>query len=447
MQILKVAMSPSHVQKAESRICGTRAYKNAQYIKHIASHLIQDSKQGITGIIPFETLNKLHTTPNPAGVIENKELAILLEKNKLPLLNATVSDPLFNGTLYFVQITFNIPGGASSISNNDIQTALNYSKRAVIPISAYASQYGSNSLKVSNDIIQYSVTLTSNTYNNGNVQAWVNNILNDNNLPTGSSCIIILNPLGMTNTDADRAKGIGGIHGYAAHTPFCFCNVYGQNFTISDEQDLYAEILSHEIAEMTVDPLANIVNPEVCDACAGNCGNDWLDYFDNHDQFIVGPDFSRYVYFISSIIRPASYDPNTNCAKPGSDTHAVCVYAPPTPRVMIADFSSGKPPLQVKYLENWGQSNVLNGWTDPGDLQLAGDFMGLKHDQILFINVNPQGGRVMIADFSSGKPPLQVKYWENWGEEKILDGWIDKFINLAGNFTALGDDQLFLLTQ
>jgi hypothetical protein len=53
----------------------------------------------------------------------------------------------------------------------------------------------------------------------------------------------------------------------------------------------------------------------------------------------------------------------------------------------------------------------------------------------------------MIADFSSGKPPLQVKYWENWGEEKILDGWIDKFINLAGNFTALGDDQLFLLTQ
>jgi hypothetical protein len=149
----------------------------------------------------------------------------------------------------------------------------------------------------------------------------------------------------MTNTDADPNKGIGGFHG-KANTPFCFCNVYGQNFTISDDQNSYAQILSHEIAEMTVDPLANVVNPEVCDACAGNCRNLGLDFFDNHDQFINGsqnlpPGFS-YVYFINSIIRPASYDSSTECAKPGSNSHAVCIYDP-TPRVMIADFSTGKP--------------------------------------------------------------------------------------------------------
>jgi len=115
-----------------------------------------------------------------------------------------------------------------------------------------------------------------------------------------------------------------------------------------------------------------------------------------------------------------------------------------TPRIMIADFSTGKLPLQIKYWENWGQANVLDGWTDAGDLQLVGDFMGLKHDQILFINTNPQGGRIMIADFSTGKPPAQVRYWENWGQDNILDGWIEKFIYQGGNFAALGHDQLFL---
>jgi hypothetical protein len=82
------------------------AHKNAEHIKRIASHLIQDPKQGIISIIPFETLMKLHTITNPREVIQNKQLATLMEKNKIPSLKATVSDPLFNGTLYYVRITF-----------------------------------------------------------------------------------------------------------------------------------------------------------------------------------------------------------------------------------------------------------------------------------------------------------------------------------------------------
>ncbi len=319
------------MSNTNNRICISRKIKTIRHIEHIAGHLFQDSKQGISGIIPDETLSQLHTIADPHTIIQNKELAILLEKNKLPSLKATVSDPLFNGTLYFVRITFNTPSGAFSISNADIQTAVNYSKLAVKPISQYASQYGNNNVNVSNNIIQYSVNLSSTTFNNNDLRGWVNNIVSANNLPTGSSCIVILNPVGITNTDADRSHGIGGFHGNT-NTPFCFCNVYGQNFTIGDNQNIYAQILSHEIAEMVVDPLANIVNPEVCDACAGNCTNLWLDYFDNNNNFIDGsqsiPPSFNYTFLINSVIKPASYNSSTECALPGSNLHDVCVYSP-----------------------------------------------------------------------------------------------------------------------
>ena len=317
--------------------CGTRAYKNAEHIRRIASHLIP--KEGISSIIPAETLANLHTVMNPSEVIENKELATLLERNRLPSPSDTVSRPLFNGTLYFVQITFNTPSGNFSISNADVLTAINYSKHAVNPISRYASLYGRNSANVSDNVIQYSVNLNGMTYNDTDLKGWVNDILNINNLPSGSSCVVILNPTYAGIIDVDEAGGINGFHGNG-NAPFCFVNVRGQNLTLDDRQTAYARVLSHEIAEMIVDPIHypdGSDNPEVCDACAGNCSNVWVDCFDNNDQYIDGsgppfpPPFS-YAFYINSIVKPASYDPQTECALPGSDLKPVCVYLPPTIR-------------------------------------------------------------------------------------------------------------------
>src|SRR5215472_14413740 len=95
------------------RICTTRAHKNAAHVKRIASHLIKDPARGVNSIIPAKILAKLHTITKPSEVIQNKDLAMLLEKNKLPSVKATFPwDSLFHGTLYFVQITFNTPVGA-----------------------------------------------------------------------------------------------------------------------------------------------------------------------------------------------------------------------------------------------------------------------------------------------------------------------------------------------
>jgi hypothetical protein len=328
-------LSSNEHNNMQGRFCMTRGIKNANHIQLIAPDLVSRAGPvGITGLIAPNTLVKLHTVHEPYRVVKNRELAQLLERNKLPLPKATVSDPLFNGTLYFARITFNFPGGAFSMNNADIQVAVNYSNLAVLPIHRYAAQYGLNSIGISQNIIQYSVNLTGNRFRDSDLQGWVDDIIRTNNLQNNPCIVVLVDVRGPLNSDGDPNAGVGGYHFITRNNhPYCFCNVFGQNLTIDDRGNVYAQILSHEIAEMVVDPLANIRNPEVCDACAGNCGNLWNDFFDNNNQFINGaqnvpPPFA-YRFFINSIIKLGFYDPNTECSIPGSNGHDVCVYSPP----------------------------------------------------------------------------------------------------------------------
>jgi hypothetical protein len=105
---------------------------------------------------------------------------------------------------------------------------------------------------------------------------------------------------------------------------------------VNDVNGFYAGILSHEVAEMLVDPKVDGSNPEVCDACFGNCGNFRFSFFDSNNRFVGGsqvipPSFS-YSFFIDGIIKPDFIDPESpqSCAIAGSDLSAVCIYAPPT---------------------------------------------------------------------------------------------------------------------
>jgi hypothetical protein len=113
-------------------------------------------------------------------------------------------------------------------------------------------------------------------------------------------------------------------------------------------------------------------------------------------------------------------------------------------RVLIADFTHG-PPVRPEYLELWGDFHELDGWHDAGDLALAGDFMGRGHDQVLFINRDGGGGRVLIADFTHG-PPVRPEYLELWGQSMWLDQWdLPEQHRLVGDFLAYGRDQLFVI--
>jgi hypothetical protein len=117
-------------------------------------------------------------------------------------------------------------------------------------------------------------------------------------------------------------------------------------------------------------------------------------------------------------------------------------------RLMILDYAAGAVPGQVKYWEDWGQSPLLNGWVDDGDLQLTGDFLGLGRTQVMYVNRQVGGGKIMIVDYASGAAPGQVKYWENWGQSPLLSGWLDDGdLQLTGDFLGLGRTQVMYVNR
>jgi len=116
------------------------------------------------------------------------------------------------------------------------------------------------------------------------------------------------------------------------------------------------------------------------------------------------------------------------------------------PKIIIADFSKGKKSASLRYLENWGESALFGGWLDANDTQLVGDFMGLGHSQVLFVNHGHAGGKIFIVDFSQGKPV--GRYWESWDQGTIFQGWLDiNDTRIAGDFEDLGYSQVLFINS
>ena len=230
-----------------------------------------------------------------------------------------------------------------SVSLADTQTAASYAALAVVPIQRYASQYGPNSVGVSPVVIPFNASLAGNSFTDGDLQGWVEQIAKtarDNGV--NNPCVVVLHDRSGT-TGPTAVDGRNSYHSVTGDgTPYCFCLVFGQNLSVADNNHtfgtrvndkVYAHMLSHEIAEMVVDPQADLGNPEVCDACAGNCGGDLFDLFDQNGVYMGGTadttTVSGFSFFINSIVRPEAYNPATECVLPGVDVQAACIYPPP----------------------------------------------------------------------------------------------------------------------
>jgi hypothetical protein len=355
--------SPSS-DSAANRISATRALKNVRHLQKVAPHIMPEVEppEGFGSIIPLKTLAQLHKPERRAASGLDARLAKQLKAVEFPSVGNMSVDPLFNGTLYFVRVQFTIQSQNNSViavSAADMATTVEYATEAAPPISAYAGQYGANNISVHQAIVPYAVTLPSTSYNDTQLQAWVNAIASANNLPS-SACVVVLNPLGMTNTSGDRSQGIGGYHG-KANVPYIFVNLFGQNLTVADEGFYYAQILSHEIAEVAVDPLADLKNPEVCDGCGPNCQRVFLDYFGDNGYLSTSqtfpPGFS-YRFYINGIVQPSSA---TACPAPPS----ACDYAPPR---VITDVRLAHERDAAWLIQLW---LMIHGG-DPGPVELGG---------------------------------------------------------------------------
>lgn len=306
------------------QLCATRAMKNARHVQATAPHILPRTEppEGFTSRIPRELLTRLHSPLTTRELERVPGLAAVLAKNPIPRPRAAAAAPLFSGTLVFAAITFRTSSGSMGVSPADLATAMSFARLAAVPISAYATQYGPNRVAVGAQTVPFAASVPSGRYTDQTLQGWVNSIVTANNLPS-SSCVVILNPRGIVNTDADPSQGVGGYHGLA-RIPYAFVNVMGAGLTVKDEANAYALALSHEIAEMVVDPRADLSNPEVCDPCAGNCGVTFYESFDDSGRYMGGgpTPAPRYAFFINSIVKPNAA---TQCPAPGS----ACAYAPP----------------------------------------------------------------------------------------------------------------------
>jgi hypothetical protein len=324
--------------------CATRMLKNAKYIRNAAPNIIpsREPLDGFKSLVSLDILRRFDRMSDAELVNSPELLAVrrtLQPRPEQAVQPRLFGDPPFKGVLHIVKLIFftEANGGTISIDDSDMATVLEYVTLAVTPISAYCSQYGSNHLEVSHDILQFGLSVTSALYNDDAVQSMVNSILGQNHLDGDSSCIVLLNPQGMINTDADPADGVGGYHD-KANAPYCFVNVLGTGLTIDDRQDLYADSLSHEIAEMTCDPDDSIFNHEVCDGCAGNCKNSWRNFFASPSLSLTNPlsylQSSRtfpatpFTYFIASVTAKQHAG---DCPAPAN----ACAYGPPIPPVTV----------------------------------------------------------------------------------------------------------------
>jgi hypothetical protein len=305
--------------------CYTRANKNAQYLReHAPETFAKDpSAEGFGTGVPMEILRGLHRLrPDSPVLSRHKKVADVLRAHRPPEPGRSARDALFSGTVHFAQITFHTSSGDKVIATADMNQIVQYTQHAAVPISEYAAQYGQNSLSVSPTLLTKTVNVPGGSFNDGDLQGWVNDLATDNSLGS-DSCIFVIVPNGIS---ANEVGGNAGYHG-KAHIPYVVAGVFSTGLTLADQPDVYAMVVSHEIAEMVVDPNVDGNNPEVCDPCDINCSSDLTRcYFDASDNFLgsnqgQAPGGFAFAYYVCGVVKPAGA---TDC--PASSAN--CQYAP-----------------------------------------------------------------------------------------------------------------------
>jgi hypothetical protein len=339
-----MATNQTHSSAERLTFCSTRAVKVLNYLRRMAPDTIPRSSLDALETLPSSVLSALHEVSDWATVTKDEQLRNWLRNNPIPAANAKVSSPLFNGTLVFAQVSFAVPNKPpSSVSAADTQVAIAYATLAVVPIQRYASQYGPNSVGVWPVAIPYTARLRGTSFTKAEFEGWVDDVAGFmRKQQVSNPCIVVLHNRGLPNSPTFTGE-VNSFHSRTGNgAPYCYCLVFGQNLSVADnnhvfnnkpKEKVYAHILSHEIAEMVVDPLGDDSNPEVCDACTDACGANLFTLFDQNGVFMGATadtaSASGYKFFVNPIVRSDVALDSNFCVAPGGDKNRACVYPPP----------------------------------------------------------------------------------------------------------------------
>lgn len=304
--------------------CYTRALKNAGHLKqHAPEVFAQDpDAEGFGTGVPLEILRALHRIRHDSPVLNrHKQVADVIRKHPAPFPHLEPRDPLFSGTVHFAQITFHTSAGDQTISTATMQQIVRYAQHAIGPVSKYAAQYGPNTVSVSSTLLTTTVDVPSGSFSDHQLKGWINQLAGQNGLGT-DSCIFVVVPKGVSAPDVSANAGYHG----KANIPYVAAGVDATRLTLADRGDRYAMVVSHELAELVVDPNVAGANPEVCDPCDLNCHNLTRCYFDSSDRFLgsntrVRPGGFPFTYYTCAVVKPAAA---RECPAPAGD----CQYAP-----------------------------------------------------------------------------------------------------------------------
>ncbi len=239
-------------------------------------------------------------------------------------------NPLFSGTIHFAHVTFATPGGNFSFSAADMQTILDYGQHCIVPISEQVQQYGPATVSVAPAAIEYTANMSSTSFSDSDLQGWVNDIVTANGFGTD---VAILVPCPQ-QVSSGGIGGNSGYHGFAStpNVPYSVFGIDATGLTLADEPDVYAMVVSHEIAELIVDPKADDSNPEVCDPCCINClgASFYRSYFDQFNDYLgtnkqTPPGGFNFTYYAAVVVKPEGGQTSEG------DCHATdadCNYAP-----------------------------------------------------------------------------------------------------------------------
>jgi hypothetical protein len=314
--------------------CATRALKNIKLLQK-KSGLLQAS--GASIIIPQREPNEGYYSITPLSGIDNINSIVIsgsygpnavnIDENGKPIPQPAGSAvaPLFNGVLHIVQVTYQNNTSSFQVSNSDISTIQGFMIKAAKVIIPYTSQYGTCSLTIDPNIIQATLQLPGNSTNfndqtlsgTSSVQGFVDQLASSLGLANTNNAFMIVGAPGVTNTDADPTQGVLGYHnatntmnGVAVNVgiPYIYFGLTSGGLTPNDSTDQYQVVASHETSEMTVDPAANLSNPEVCDPCGPNCQAVIRDFFDNNGNYLFSssffPPLFTYSFMINAIVQP-----------------------------------------------------------------------------------------------------------------------------------------------
>ena len=461
-------------------LCMTRAVKVLKYLHRKVPETIPRSSLHALERLPPEVLSSLHIAKDLDRVTQDQKLKDWLRRNPITAPKAMVASPLFDGTLVFAQIIFVRPNQPDYfISMADMQTAASYASLAVVPIQSYASLYGPSSVTVSPNIIPFPAILTGNSFTQSDLEGWVDQVAQL--AQATNPCIVVLHDRSLPTTPIFTNHRNSFHFTTPAGTPYCYCLAFGQNLSVADNnhtinnlprQKVYAHILSHEIAEMVVDPLADLSNPEVCDPCAGNCSNELFDLFDQNGFFIGGTadtaSATGFSFFINSIVRPDFLlDPMTGCVIQGADSHSACIYVPPPVWLHLSPIPGHalQADLDCSGLPNRGRSVSVGDVDHDGQAEVivqidaphsgGNDFWVMKFDLAKgnWQHLSPIPGHTLQADLDcSGLPngarSVNVGDVNHDGQAEVIvqidaphsggnDFWVMKFDRASGSWQHL----------